>query len=161
MIDYFNQNIAQFWIGAGFIMMAAEIFVLGFGTLIFLFAGIAAIITGLLINFSLLPNTWIASIACFGPLTGAMTLLLWEPFKKMQASRPPKPGHSSDFIGHRFFLSGDISPTQAGSYHYSGIKWRVLIDAESDDKTLSTGERVAVSAIDVGVFYVTKASDQP
>lgn len=158
IVDYINTHMAGFWIALGFVLMAAEVLILGFGTIIFLFAGIAAVITGLLITVGVLPETWIASVACFGICTGATSVLLWKPFKKMQQGSQPKSGHSSDLIGLEFPLTQQISRTDSCIYRYSGVDWRVELDRDSEHDSLQSGELVKVSAVDAGVFRVIKSS---
>ena len=157
IVDYINTHMAGFWIALGFVLMAAEVLILGFGTIIFLFAGIASVITGLLMMTGVLPQTWIASVASFGICTGVTTVLLWKPFKKMQQGSKPKSGHSSDLIGLEFPLTESISRTDSCIYRYSGVDWRVELDRDSEDESLQTGELVKVSAVDAGVFRVVRS----
>ena len=48
MLEYINNNLSGFWIATGFLLLTVEILLFGFSTIIFLFAGLAAITTGLL-----------------------------------------------------------------------------------------------------------------
>ncbi|NNJ98709.1 MAG: NfeD family protein [Gammaproteobacteria bacterium] len=154
MIEYIQSNQSGFWIAAGFIMLAAEVLLFGFTTIILMFAGLGALLTGLLMMFGVLPETWIAGTACFGISTGIISTLLWKPLKSMQDKRTPSRKPSSDLIGHEFVVQQNVTTLQPGTYRYSGVDWRVEIDAEAGVDTLEAGQRVTVSSVDAGVFRV-------
>jgi membrane protein implicated in regulation of membrane protease activity len=157
MIEYIQNNQSGFWIAAGFIMLAAEVLLFGFTTIILMFAGLGAVMTGLLMMFGLLPESWIAGTSCFGISTGIISTLLWKPLKSMQDNRtsPRKP--SSDLIGHEFVVQQKVTTLQPGTYRYSGVDWKVEIDTDAGVDTLKAGQRVTVSSVDVGVFRVKPA----
>ncbi|MGB5398098.1 MAG: NfeD family protein [Gammaproteobacteria bacterium] len=154
MIEYIQANQSGFWIAAGFAMLAAEVLLFGFTTIIFLFAGIGALVTGLLMMFGVLAETWTVGIASFGISTGIVSLLLWKPLRKLQDSRAPVQQQSSDLVGYEFVLQEDISQTHPGTYRYSGINWKVEVDPSSPHDNLSARERVRVVSLDAGVFRV-------
>jgi len=156
MVDYINNHLPGFWIALGFALLAAEILLFGFTTIIFLFAGLGALTSGLLMNLGVIPETWIAGTACFGIATGVSSAVLWKPLMKMQDKSSVKQKPSSDIIGLEFVLTEDIGTTTPGSYRYSGIDWKVEIDGNSDVDTLSKGNRVVVAAVEVGVLSVIK-----
>lgn len=153
MTEYINGNMAGFWIAIGFILLALEAIIFGFSTVVFLFAGIGALATGLLLTAGLFPETWIASIACFGVVTGLSSIALWKPFKRLQNKEAAPPQKNNDFEGIEFNLETDVKPTKAGQARFSGIDWRV----ESVDATpLKKGDRVVIVAANVGVLSVKK-----
>ena len=156
--EYINEHIAGFWITIGFVLLALEVLILGFGTVIFMFAGIGCVATGVLILTGLLPETWIASIASAGILTGVTSVLLWKPFRSMQEGSQPKAGSGSDLIGLEFALGSDVSRADAGTHRYSGVDWRVELDADSGDDALAAGTRVRVTGVDAGLFRVISAA---
>ena len=80
--DYIVSHQSEFWLVVGFVMLTIEI-VSGFTAGIFLFAGLGALITGLLMSVGVLPETWIAGIACTGISSGIVTVLLWKPLKRL------------------------------------------------------------------------------
>ncbi len=84
MIEYINDNLSGFWIALGFALLAAEVLVFGFTTIIFLFAGLGALASGLLMSIGVIPETWIAGTACFGIATGVSSAILWKPLMSMQ-----------------------------------------------------------------------------
>lgn len=158
MLDYINNNLSGFWIAIGFAMLAAEVLLFGFTTIIFLFAGLGALITGLLMEAEILPQTWIAGTACFGITTGICSALLWKPLKKMQDTATPQKKQKSDIVGYEFVLTEDIAVASPGKYRYSGIDWRVEIERGSGIDAIAKGERVVVTSVDVGVLRVDKAA---
>jgi len=153
MTDYINTHLSGFWIALGFALLAAEVLLFGFTTIIFLFSGLGALATGLLIMADVLPASWTASVASFGIATGIISALLWVPLKKMQSHAEPKQQPHSDFIGLEFVLPQDITTTAPGSYRYSGIDWKVEIARNAGDQ-LFQGQRVRVDSVDVGIFRV-------
>ncbi len=156
MMEYINNNFPGFWIALGFALLAAEVLVFGFSTIILLFAGIGALTAGLLMSAGLLAETWTAGLACFGIATGISSALLWRPMQQLQNSSASKSGQSSDFIGIDFILTQDISVTEPGKHPYSGVEWRVEIDKDSEHDTLMKGDRVEVTSVDAGIFRVKK-----
>ncbi len=158
MIDYFNEAIHSFWFVVGFLLLVIEALALGFSTGFVLFLGLAALMTGGIIWFGLVPATWLASIATFAVSSVLISALLWKPLRRIQRnSTPPDKDNSSDLVGMKFRLSEDISSTKPGSTRYSGITWRVEIDLNSELEEINAGSTVAVVSVDAGVFRVVKA----
>ena len=155
--DYIVSHQPEFWLVAGFALLALEV-VTGFTVGVFLFAGLGALVTGGLMNFGLLPETWVAGIACTGISTGIITALLWKQLKKLQGSRAIAKDNSSDLVGHTFVVKSDISVTHPGSTHYSGISWKVVIDKDAGVDNIEAGKNVTVSSVEVGVFKVKLSS---
>lgn len=153
-MEYINNHLPGFWIALGFAMLAAEVLLFGFTTIIFLFGGLGALVTGLLMMIGILPETWLAGIASFGISTGIISTILWVPLKKLQSRSEPKQQSHSDFIGLEFTLDQDISPAKAGQKRYSGIQWKVEIAPTAAVENLAKGQRVRVDSVDVGVFRV-------
>lgn len=156
MIEYIQAHHAGFWIALGFLLLALEVLVFGFTTIVFLFSGLGAITTGLLMQFGILPHTWVAGISCFGLSTGLYSILLWKTLQRIQASEPQQQ-QSSDLIGHEFIVEQEITSLQPGTTKFSGISWRVEIDKDAEVDKLSPGQRVVVSSLDAGVFRVKPA----
>ena len=155
MIEYIDMHQSGFWIATGFALLAAEVLLFGFTTIIFLFAGLGAIITGLAMMFGLLPETWTAGISCFGITTGLVSTVLWKPLKNMQDNTSPQK-QTSDLIGYEFVLQQDVTILQPGLHRYSGVDWKVELDGQAGDQ-LSAGQRVTVTSIDAGIFRVKAA----
>ncbi len=154
MIEYINNHLSGFWIAVGFLLLALEALVFGFSTIVFLFGGIGALTAGLLMNFGLLPETWVAGISAFGISTGVASALLWKPFKALQnrsgeASRP-----RSDLEGLEFRLDQTVRRDLPGRHRYSGIDWTVEIDDSCPQDELEAGRKVRVTTVEVGRFSV-------
>jgi len=154
MMEYIYAHQAGFWITLGFIFLALEVLVFGFTTIVMFFAGLGAITAGLFMKFGLIPQTWIAGIACFGISTGVYSILLWRPMKRIQSNSSPQVDQSSDLIGLEFVVAQDITLLQPGTTKYSGISWRVEIDKDAGVDSLSAGQRVTVTSLDAGLFRV-------
>lgn len=154
MIDYIHAHQSGFWIALGFALLALEVLLFGFTTIIFFFAGLGAVITGLLMMAGLLEQTWIAGVACFGISTGLISVLLWKPLRKMQDRSTPSQKQSSDFIGYEFVLQQDISLTHSGQHRYSGVNWTVEVDVSAGVNEIAAGRRVKVVSLDAGVLRV-------
>lgn len=160
MIDYIVEHMPAFWMTLGLILLAVEILVMGFTTMVLIFAGLGAIATGALMSIGVLPHTWTAGLAGFGIASGVAGVLLWKPFRRIQESSASARQSGGDFIGLEFVIGQAISSSQHGSHRYSGINWRVELDASSDAQTLAVGTRVRVIAVDVGVFRVVPVQAQ-
>ena len=154
--DYIVSHQSEFWLVFGFVMLSIEV-VTGFTTGVFLFAGLGALTTGLLMSFGVLPETWVAGISSTGISTGIITALLWKPLKNLQGNRPRQKDNSSDLIGHSFVLDSDITMLNPGSTLYSGITWKVEIDNKAGVDNIDAGQRVVVASVEVGVFKVKLA----
>jgi hypothetical protein len=154
MIEYIQAHQPGFWIALGFLLLATEVLVFGFTTIIFLFAGIGAVVTGLLMMSGVLAETWISGMASFGICTGIISVLLFKPLRKMQDSPAKVQPQSSDLVGYSFVLQQDITNIQPGTHRYSGINWKVEIDVSAGVDEIKAGQRVEVVSLDAGVFRV-------
>ena len=154
MIGYFEANQHAFWFAVGFVLLAIEIGFLGLASGIVLFSGIGALLTGVLIWLGWLPQTWLAGIASFGISSFLIAVILWKPLLRFQNQKVPAKDNSSDLIGYEFRLQQPITTTVHGKTQYSGIEWRVEIDAGSGLTSLDSGSKVVVTSVDAGVFRV-------
>lgn len=153
VLDYIVGHQPNFWLMFGFVMLAIEV-VTGFTTGVFLFAGLGALTTGVLMSLDMLPETWIGGVSCTGISTGIITALLWIPLKKLQNNRPVEKDNSSDLVGYEFVVKSDITSVKPSSINYSGISWKVEIDKDAGVDTIEAGQRVSVSSVEVGLFKV-------
>jgi membrane protein implicated in regulation of membrane protease activity len=156
-MDAFFANQPALWLTVGFLLLGIEAIAFGFGSGVLLFGSLGAILTGILLWMGVVPNQFIAAVACFGLATGLITLGLWAPLKRMQSGTDLGNDRSSDLIGHRFVLSTAVSRQVHGSEKFSGISWRVEPAETLGDTVLPAGTTVAVSSVKVGVFYVEPA----
>ena len=156
MIEYFSNNQDTFWFVLGFLLLAIEGMVLGMTTGVILFSGLGALITGALMWFTVLPQTWVFGIASFAICSTLTIIALWKPLKMLQKDNDGYKDKSSDFIGHTFRLDTDITPTTPGKTRYSGIEWRVDVDGDQAVALIAAGEKVKVSGVSSGVFEVVR-----
>ena len=156
MIEYIDMHQPGFWVAVGFALLAAEVLLFGFTTIILVFAGVGALVTGLAMMSGLLAETWSTGIACFGIATGVAGAVLWRPLKKLQDGNVPKRQHSSDLIGYEFILEQDVTASAPGLHRYSGVDWKVEPETDADER-MSAGQRVTVTSVDAGLFRVKAA----
>ena len=156
IVDYIASHQAEFWISVGFLLLSIEL-IIGFALGIFLFTGLGALTSGLLMTAGLLPETWIAGVACTGISSGVIATILWKPLKKLQGTGAPQKDNSSDLIGYEFTLENDVSLIVPGSVQYSGIRWKVEIDNQAKVDNIQAGQRVVVTSVEVAKFMVRPA----
>lgn len=154
MMDTFLNNQAGFWLALGFLLLAIELIAFGLGSGVLLFGSIGAVFTGAMLWFGLIPDSFVAAVACFAVSTAIATAALWYPLKKLQSGTELGNDRSSDLIGHTFTLSSDVSRTEHAQQKYSGIQWRVEPSSDFPDKPIKAGTLVQVAAVSVGVFFV-------
>lgn len=153
-MDLIMPDQAGFWLALGFVLLVIELVAFGLGSGVLLFGSVGALATGILMWFGIVPNAFIAAVACFALSTAVATAALWYPFKRLQSGAELGNDRSSDIIGHRFVLGADISDSVHAQQKYSGINWRVEPGQELKDKRIKAGTPVKVTAVSVGVFYV-------
>lgn len=153
MLDYIVGHQAEFWLVVGVALLALEV-LLGFAAGVFLFAGLGALVAGVLMALGLLPETWIAGISVTGISAGGIAAILWQPLKKLQGNATAEKDNSSDLVGYEFVLAADLSPLAPGQMQYSGVSWKVVLDPRSGVQQISAGQTVKVSSVEVGVFKV-------
>jgi len=151
-MNWFANNLVETILIVGVVLLIVEIAVLGFSTFFLFFAGLAAIVTAVLMWMGIIPETFLYALIVISALTLVFTAVLWKPMARLQTSvddtRP-----SSDLVGHTFVLPADIIATspqhEKPLYQFSGIQWRL----ESQTDTVK-GSVVEVSQADVGVLWV-------
>lgn len=158
MMEFIGENQATWWFVLGCILLGIEIVVLGFSSAVLLFVGFGAIVTAGLMWIGILPATWTAGLTAFAVCSALVAAILWKPLKKLQADRYRGPDNSSDLIGYEFRLEKDLTASESGVTRYSGIEWRVELDARSVATSIAAGETVSVSDVSAGVFKVMKPS---
>lgn len=161
IIDYINQHQGEFWIAFGFTVLAVEVLFFSMTTIVLMFSGLGALVTGLMMLVGLLPETWLVGIAGFGINSAIITTLLWKPLRHLQGKRTPNRDRSSDFIGLEFVLEQDVTAHTPSRLRYSGVDWRVEIDSEVEADLIPAGQRVAVSSVDVGIFRIKPVLRKP
>ena len=148
-MDWINQNMIEFLLIIGMLLLGIEVLVLGFSTFVLFFVGLAALLTAGLIYIEVVPSTMLSAVLSLGVLSALGALFLWKPLKKMQSS-VEKNQVQNDFIGLRFTLDQDLSKGTSVTYRYSGIEWKLQSELE-----IKAGSEVEVVITEVGVFHVT------
>lgn len=149
----FLEHQAAIWIALGFLLLVIEALAFGFAGIL-LFGSLGAIATGALLWFSLVPDSFIAAVACFAISTSVITAVLWKPLKRLQSGAELGNDRSSDLIGHSFVLDSDVSESEPGQQKFSGIHWQVKPADKLSGQRLPSGTRVEVTAVSVGIFFV-------
>ncbi|GAB2998174.1 NfeD family protein [Psychrosphaera aestuarii] len=150
----FFENTAQMLMAAGVLLAVIDIVFLGFATFFLTLIGLATLTTGVLLQFGIISDTWTVISLCIAVLSGVYSAILWKPLSNLQKTEPAHNVHS-DLFGHQFRLETAVSPTQPGSYQYSGITWKI----ESDEPLLA-GDKVEVTDIQVGLMTVKSVSNK-
>ncbi len=153
MLEFFSNNIAEFFIGAGILLMAIEAGIMGFATLFLFFIGVGALVTGIAMNLEWVATEWKDGIATMAIVSAALGLLLWRPMKTLQSEGDDPKTPRSDFVGLEFELTSELSSRQVSSLKYSGILWTVKAGVPIPE-TLETGTKVKVTSVEVGTLYV-------
>lgn len=147
-MDLISNHLIESLIIVGLVLLSIEILVLGFSTFVLFFVGIAALMTGVLMYAEFIPETLMSAVLSVAIITAVDAVLLWKPLKNMQ-TKVDKKVAESDLIGHSFTLETDVGPNQPGSYHYSGINWKLV-----STKAIGAGTKVKVVRIEVGAFFI-------
>ena len=146
-------NLANYLIVIGLVILAIEILILGLGTFVLSFFGLALLITGVLVMTDSIQPTLMAATTSVAVLSALLALLLWKPLKSLQNKTERKQA-KSDLIGHRFVLESPLSPTQSGSITYSGITWKLV-----SDSIIAAGTQVETIEVKVGQWKVKAVED--
>jgi hypothetical protein len=157
-MEWFANNFIQAIFIIGVVLLIFEVAVLGFSTFFLFFAGLAAIVSSILMWVGILPATFLYGIASIAVFTFIFALSLWKPMVRMQKT-VDKTRASSDLIGYTFVLPEDIVAIAAINdkplYQFSGVHWRLQSEAD-----VSKGSLVEVSQTDVGVLWVKPKQKQ-
>jgi inner membrane protein len=151
-MEWVTNHLTESMLIIGFALLAIEIVVLGFSTFVLFFVGLAAVVSGLLVYLGLIPDTLLSASLSVAIITVLAAILLWKPLKNLQKNVDNTKA-KNDLVGHHFILSEAVSPTQNPLYRYSGINWKLISTVP-----LTSGTKVEVTEVDVGVFYVQAAN---
>lgn len=142
--------ISVYWLLAGAVLLALEAFGLpGIG---FLFAGIAAIVVGALVEFGLINDlAYITQTGVFFILTTLLGALLWNKLKSWRVN--PSAPHYHNMIGTEAVVTRELFNDALGEVRWSGA----LMRARLAEKTGSAivGVTVIVREMDGNVLLVS------
>ena len=143
-----SAHLSEIFIVLGLILLALEVLIFGFSTLVLFFIGTAGIATGLLMTLGLFPETLFNAVLSTAIITAFVASVGWKPMKKMQDHVKPK--HvDNDMIGHKFVLTEALAIGQTVTHRYSGIDWQV-----NAKDSLAAGTEVKIINIEVGLLTV-------
>ncbi|MCV2403031.1 NfeD family protein [Marinomonas sp. C2222] len=151
-MDFITNNLAESFLVMGLGLLVIEVAVLGFSTFVLFFVGLAAIASGGLIYFGVIPDDLLSAFLSTGVITVVAATILWKPLKKMQSDVSTVKAQG-DLAGHQFILQESVSPTHIVTYQYSGISWKLI-----STTSIEAGTKVEVIDVQVGEFHI-KAVD--
>ena len=142
------KNSTERVLNLGTVLLAIEIVVLGFSSLVLFFVGCAAAASSGLLYVGIIPATMLAALFNTGILIALSAFWFWNPLKSMQTNVDTRKV-KSDLVCHRFIIVEDVTPKLTTKYHYSGINWKLITK-----DNLVAGTRVEVIQVDVGKFHI-------
>jgi membrane protein implicated in regulation of membrane protease activity len=125
-----NLEPAYWWLIAGAVFLAFEAFgIQGIG---FLFAGLAAILVGLIVHYDLISHAnLIAQFAAFFGITGLLAAVLWKKLKNWRSRSAS--GDYRNIIGDMATVGKDgLSRGKIGQVSWSGTTMMAELSADYD-----------------------------
>jgi inner membrane protein len=154
ILEYIAQNPMAMWVTVGGLFLVVEGLIMGFATGAFLFMGIGAWATALLLYVGM-DLSWQQQILAFALSTAISVLSLWKIFKSMHNKNTTQDNSSSDMIGMELTMKTAVSTGEPGTISWSGINWQVTLDPSvTPDTTLAAGSYVEVTRVAVGKLTV-------
>ena len=132
----------------GLLALIVEVVVLGFATFILLFIGISLLITGFLMQMSILPVDLVTALWSNALLTSILAAVLWKPFKRLQNKTDDRQV-KNDFAEQTFVVEHDIDASGQATHRYSGVEWKL-----KSLQPIAAGTLVKVVSSEVGVLWV-------
>lgn len=151
-----NISIESLWLLVGAMLVVAEAFVApGVGLL---FAGIGAIIAGLLIGFGLLPaDNLVLQFAVFFAFTAATAALLW---KKIKGFRQGKETYSN-IVGDGAVVESDaLKKGMDGKIKWSGTMMKARLIENAVVPQISKGAEVIIEELRGNVALCRPAGEE-
>ncbi len=134
------------WLIAGGLLIALEAF--GIPGIGFLFAGLAAIVVGILVQYGALAETdMILQLGVFGGLTGLLAALLWKRLKQWRVN-PNATEQFSNIVGDIATVGkGGLQAGKVGQVSWSGTTMMALIDSKHEDGQIEEGTMVEITSV--------------
>ncbi len=138
------------WLLAGALFLALEAF--GAPGIGFLFIGLGAILTGLLIELDILSSTdLVLQFAALFINSSMLAVLLWRKVKQFRGTHS-KQGHYSNMVGDEAVVTKPITASAAGEARWSGTLMRAEL-AEGQEPLIE-GTRVTITAVNGNTLIV-------
>lgn len=137
------------WLLTGALFLALEAF--GIPGVGFLFVGLGAILTGLLIELAIIaPEAYVLQLAALFINSSVLAMLLW---KKVQQLRSGKSGTPyQNMVGDEATTVGALTAGHKGEVRWSGTLMRAELEAGSPDA--ADGDTVIITAVHGNVLTV-------
>lgn len=141
--------VSVYWLLAGAVLLALEAF--GIPGIGFLFAGIAAILVGALVELALIdPLSIITQFGVFGLATVLFAILLWNKMKSWRMN--PSAPQYNNMIGTEAVVTQELINDAIGEVRWSGALMRARLADKSGSVTV--GRTVIIREMDGNVLLV-------
>lgn len=141
------------WLIAGALLLALDAFGLpGIG---FLFAGLAAVLVGVLVHFSVIaPENWLLQAGAFTGATALLALLLWRKLKNWRTN-PEASDSFNNIVGDTATIGKDgLEKDKIGQVSWSGTTMMAQIDPACSQEHFEEGAMVRISAVKGNTLFV-------
>lgn len=139
----FEMSTYYWWLIAGAIFMALEAF--GIPSIGFLFAGLAALLVGILVFANLVPaDSLFAQFALFFVFTGIFVALMWKKLQLWRTS-PATAGNYNNMVGDSVVIAaGGLAKGKVGKASWSGTTMIAQLAADATVTHLDEGDHAVI-----------------
>lgn len=150
--------VEQGWLIAGALLLALEAF--GVPGLGFLFAGLAAIVVGVLTHLGTISaDDFIMQTAAFSGITALFAFILWKPLKKWRTN-PDAKEQFSNIVGDMATVgAGGLERGKVGDVSWSGTTMMAQIDDTCTQEHLAEGLVVRITTVQGNQLIVAPQKD--
>ena len=152
----FHQYIANIWLAAGVICMAADVFgITGAGLM---FAGLGSLVVGTLIHLGLLAtDAYVTQFVVFFTATAVWALLLWRPLQKLRVGKRKSEYHN--IIGETAYVgSNGLTKQAGGEVTWSGTIMKAQLAKTAHIEQLDAGSQVIITDV-TGATLIVKPKE--
>lgn len=146
------------WLIAGGVLLALEAF--GIPGIGFLFAGLAAIVVGLLVHLEVIsPENLVLQAGAFCGITAMLAALLWKTLKNWRTN-PEATERFSNIIGDMATVGkGGLEKGSVGQASWSGTTMMAEIDPACSLNSFDEGTLVQITAVKGNHLFVAPRAD--
>ncbi len=147
------ENAPYIWLAAGALFLALEAF--GASGVGFLFAGLGAIVTAILVNYDIVDtDDTLAQFAWFFATTVVWTIILWKPMKKLRIGKDSGEKYSNIIGSSGIVTDGALEKGKGGKVKWSGTIMQAEIAEGAGVDRIEEGEIVVISDVKGTVLFV-------
>lgn len=149
-----DMNITNILLIAGFVMLIIDLAFIGVNFI--MFAGIGAIITGMISYLNIIPDgdyQMYYYVVLYAVVTGLTIAGLWKPMQKMQNQVPKD--ESSDMIGVTVKTTQETT-LLSGQVSYSGTTWLAILDDNFSSEAIPENTNVTVTKVSGNTLFVKR-----